>query len=244
MEFFWFIEQNILWILLGGVVITVFALAIRANMAFDKYVEMREKYLDVQSSLGLSAKELGAKLSNIHFSGIVKVETAKTDGADGTYIPKTQTVQIKAELLNSSSISAISVLAHEFGHAIQHFENPNILIKHQKLINFVKFLGNLNPLIVILSIVLGITMGYVYALVGLGTLLIGTTVAICLKAQTSHVEKDASKQALKVLENFGYSEADLVSVKKFLNSAKNTYTADFLCALLGWTGLTRKAKYF
>lgn len=244
MEFFWFIEQNILWILLGAVVIGILALSIRANFAFDKYIEMRDKYSLTLSSLAISAKNLGEKLSAIHFSGLIKIESAKDDDPDGTYIPKTQTVKIKTQFLNSSSISAISILAHEFGHAVQHFQNPKILIKHQNLNNFVKFLGNLNPLIVILSVVLGITLSYLWALVGLGMIFLSTFVAISLKAQTSHVEKNASVEAIKLLQNFGFSDADISSAKKFLNSAKNTYTADFLCALLGWTGLTRKTNYF
>ena len=73
---------------------------------------------------------------------------------------------------------------------------------------------------------------------------LSTIVAISLKAQTSHVEKNASVEAIKLLQNFGFSDADILGAKKFLNSAKNTYTADFLCALLGWTGLTRKTNYF
>lgn len=244
MEFFLFIEQNILWILPLLLLMIIFALAFKANFAFDKYLEMRDKYATINNSLNLTAKSLGEQLSIMHFGGIVKILVAKEDGPDGTYIPKTQTVQIKANFLNSSSISAIAILAHELGHAIQHFQNPKILIKHQKLNDFVKILGNFNPLIVILSVVLAIALNVVYAFIGLGILLFSTIIAICLKAQTSHVEKNASIEALKLLQAFGFSKTDISHAKKFLNSAKNTYTADFLCALLGWTGLTRKTNYF
>ena len=239
-----FIGQNIFWILLVILAIFVIITAYRANSAFDRYLKMRERYIQMPSTLNISAKALGKEFSKIHFNGIIKLEKTEQDGPDGSYNPKTQTVTIKEDLLESKSIGAISVLAHEFGHAVQHFQNPEILIKHQKLNSLVKTLGNLNPLIVITSVVLCITMGYIYAVLGFGILLLNTIVAICLKLRTVNLEKNASQEAVKLLENYGFNEADLVSIKKFLSYAKNTYKADLVCALLGWTGLTRKTNYF
>ena len=239
-----FIGQNIFWILLAILAIFVIITAYRANSAFDRYLQMREKYTKMPCSLNVSAKTLGEEFSKIHFNGIIKLEKTEKDGPDGSYIPKTQTVTIKEDLLENNSIGALSVLAHEFGHAVQHFQNPEILIKHQKLNRIVKTLGNLNPLIVILSIVLCITLSYVFALVGLGVLGLNTIIAICLKAKTTSIEKNASQEAVKLLEQNGFGETDLIAIKKFLSYAKNTYKADLVCALLGWTGLTRKTKYF
>lgn len=236
--------QYLLWAIPLMLVVLVFVLAWNANSAYDKFVAMREKYNEIKNSLGITAEKLGKSFSTKHFNGLIELQSSQTSGPDGTYIPRTHTVMLKEEFLNNTSIAAISILAHEFGHAIQHFQNPQILIKHQKLNNLVKFLGNLNPLIVILSIVLCISIGYIFALAGLGLIFINTIIAICLKAQTSHVEKNASQEALKILENFGFSKTDLAHAKKFLSYAKSTYTADFLCALLGWTGLTRKTNYF
>lgn len=244
MQIVYFIEQNIFWVLLVILAVFVIITAYRANSAFDKYLEMREKHLKMPSSLNISAKTLGETLSNRHFGGLIKLGQMEKDGPDGSYIPKTQTVTIKEDLLENISIAAISVLAHEFGHAVQHFQNPEILIKHQKLNSLVKTLGNLNPLIVILSIVLCITLSYVFALVGLGVLGLNTIIAICLKAKITSVEKNASQEAVKLLEQNGFGETDLIAIKKFLSYAKNTYKADLVCALLGWTGLTRKTKYF
>ncbi|MBR5012774.1 MAG: zinc metallopeptidase [Clostridia bacterium] len=244
MQILQFLVQNIFWILPILFVILILLLAYKANSAFDKYLEMREKYSKMPTSLNLTAQSLGEEFSRQYFNHIIKIDKVEKNGPDGSYNPSAKTVALKEEFLSTSTIASISVLAHEFGHAVQHFQNPQILIKHQKLNSFVKVLGNLNPLLVILSTVLCITLSYIYALIGVAIIALNTIVAICLKAQTTLVEKDASNEALKLLQNYGVQQHDLVHIKKFLSYAKNTYKADLVCAMLGWTGLTRKTNYF
>ena len=64
-----------------------------------------------------------------------------------------------------------------------------------------------------------------------------------LTGESLAIEKDASKKALKFLDEF-LSEDEVKKCKAFLNDARLTYWADFLRACLGWTAMSRKTKLF
>ena len=83
-----FIGQNIFWVLLAIFAIFVIITSYRANSAFDRYLKMRERYIQMPSTLNISAKTLGKEFSKIHFNGIIKLEKTEQDGPDGSYNPK------------------------------------------------------------------------------------------------------------------------------------------------------------
>lgn len=245
MEILDFLWQNLWWILLGIVAIVIFVGAWVANFAYDSYRAKLEKALETRAGFAGTIVEFANTLSARFFDGKIKTVVAISDVNDGFYSPSTLTITISPKVARTNSIGGIAVVAHEFGHAAQQFQNPNILINNHKLNKFVKFLGNLNPVIVIGTILACIFAGAIWALVGVGLLLINVCVAIFLKYSTLRLEKNASKRAIKMLEGLNFfAPQEMIEIKKFLGFAKRTYTADFLAAVLGWTGLVRKTKFF
>ena len=67
--------------------------------------------------------------------------------------------------------------------------------------------------------------------------------ALFIKLRTISIEKDASKKAIILLQDY-LNEKELKESKKFLNDAKLTYWADFLRIFLWWSGMSRKTKLF
>jgi Zn-dependent membrane protease YugP len=239
-----FLQENLWWIALVLLALVIFCLAWRANFAYDNFQHHLEQNLQKETKYWATTAEFAKLLSQTFFSGAVAVEKAKAC-QEAFYAPHKKTVALGKDLLGQASVASIAVVAHEFGHASQAFQSPKMLVKHFKFDRFVGFLGNLNPVLIILATILGIALGWAGAVACLCAIILNFVIAIILKAKTVKLEKDASLRAMGMLEKLAFfSETDLKAIKKFLNSAKRTYTADFLCAVLGWTGLVKRTKFF
>lgn len=241
-----FIQDNILWIILGIIVLAIIICAFVANFAYDNYVKALHENIEIKSSYDGTAKMFAKYLSLAFFGGSIKIQEDSQILSEGQYNPSELTVTIKDTIAHTNSVAGVAIIAHEFGHALQHVKNPEILVKNYKYSRFVKFLGGLNWVIILGAVALTIWQGgFTWGLVGVGLLLLNTIIAIGLKLSTLKLEKNASDEAMKMLRKMpNFSDEELAYIKRFLNYAKRTYTADFLCALLGWTGLVRRTKYF
>ena len=245
MEILDFLGQNLWWILLIIVLVAIFAGAWVANFAYDSYRAKLENALNTRAGFAGTIVDFANMMSARFFGGKISTNVSISDVNDGFYSPSALTITLSPKVARTNSIGGIAVVAHEFGHAAQQFQNPNILINNHRLNKFVKFLGNLNWVIVIATILACIFAGAICALVGIGLLLLNVFVAILLKYSTLRLEKNASVRAMKMLEDLNFfSPQELGEIKKFLGFAKRTYTADLLSAILGWTGLVRKTKFF
>lgn len=244
MEIWEFLQTNLWWILLLIAAIFVFALAWMANFAYDNFKGELDENISVKTAFSGTTLEFANLLSQNFFGGAVKTKLS-SESQDGYFSPAEQTVTLSEELGGQASVASIAIVAHEFGHAAQAYHHPQKLIKHYKFDRFVKFLGNLNPVLVILGVCLGLFVGWVWAAVCLALVMINFLVAICLKYSTAKLEKDASREAINLLNKTNiFTPEDIKHIKKFLAKAKRTYTADFLFAILGWTGLVRRTKFF
>lgn len=246
MDFLTFIQSNILWILLGIVILAIIICAFIANFAYDNYLKALQENIEIKSSFDGTAKMFANFLSTAFFGASIKIKEDSQILSEGQYNPSDLSVTIKDTIAHTNSVAGIAIIAHEFGHALQHIKTPEILIKNYKYSRFVKFLGGMNWVVILGAVVLTIWQGgFVWGLCGIGLLLLNTIIAIGLKLSTLQLEKNASDEAMKMLKKIpSFSDEELAYIKKFLNQAKRTYTADFLCALLGWTGLVRRTKYF
>ena len=244
MEIWEFLQTNLWWILLILAAIFVFVLAWRANYAYDNFKAHLEENLQIPTRFWGSTLEFANTLSQNFFGGRVTTKLS-SDDEDGFFSPSEQTVTLSEKLAGPASVASIAIVAHEFGHAVQAYYHPQTLLKHYRFERFVRFLGNLNPVLIILGVCLAVFAGWVWGAMALGLLLINFLVATCLKFSTIKLEKNASHEAINLLNKTKiFADEDIKRIKKFLNQAKRTYTADFLFAILGWTGLVRRTKFF
>lgn len=247
MEILSFLGQNWVYIVVAMVLLFIILGAWVANSSFDKYIETFKKMQGVKTSFDDSCGNFGVFLANRYFGGevIVKAENADEIKSQGAYSPARKTVTLSDDIAYKNSLAGVAIVAHEFGHAMQHKKNPKILVRNFKLTKFVKFLGFLNFVFIGLAVYFFATGSLIPAIVFVVLLAVNFLIAIILKISTLRLEKNASDIAMKILiDTKIFSKKELALCKKFLTTAKKTYTADLFRALLSWTGLTRKTKIF
>jgi hypothetical protein len=141
--------------------------------------------------------------------------------------PRTNTVSLSQPIYTQPSVASMAVSAHELGH-VQQYQTGSALIKARGfLLPAVRFSPTLSYF--------AITMGFLFNLTGLvwvGVFFFGLTVLFSLL--TLPVELDASKRALRMLDESGLmqSEDDRKGARSVLRAAALTYLAAAVTAVL------------
>jgi Zn-dependent membrane protease YugP len=142
------------------------------------------------------------------------------------YDPVNKVIGLSEGVYGASSISAVSIAAHETGHAIQHKEQYNMLVLRHRMTPVLKFTSGLAPILIIAGILF-----YSFNLIGIGVIFFATIVAFQLV--TLPVEFNASGRARQLLTTEGIiSTSEGAGVKKVLDAAALTYVAATLYAVV------------
>lgn len=242
-----FISVYWLYILLGIFVIVCFVGIVIANTSIDKYYKVLNEYKNKYLCNNCTGFEFAKMISDKYFYGEIKckIEQKEKLGTDGCYNPSDATVAISDEIMLSNSFASIAIIAHEYGHAKQHVANPQMLIKNEKLHQFVKFLGFLTVFLIIFALTMMLFDKLVLAIVSVCVVVVNFTVALFYKYRKIKIEDNASKNAVQMIEDLNlFSQKEINDIKTFLKYAKKTYVGDFFRSLFYWTGLVRKTKLF
>lgn len=158
--------------------------------------------------------------------GLHYVQVCITDKGDH-YNPSENTVYLSSKNFNGSSITAVSVAAHECGHAIQHAYGYAPLNIRTALVPVVNIGTNLSWPIIIL----GIILSYNQTLIQIGIWAFG--LAVLFQLVTLPVEFNASHRAVAKLEQFGILTSDENrGSRKVLRAAAFTYVAAAASSIL------------
>ena len=165
------------------------------------------KYSKVRNMRGLTGAEAARNILNREGLYNVQIECLNSDDGDH-YDPRTDTV------------TAVSVAAHECGHAIQHAHGYAPMNIRAALVPVVNIGSNLSiPLIF-----LGVLLSWNQTLIQLGIWAFALTVIFQLV--TLPVEFNASRRAIVKVEEYGLLGSEEVSGgKKVLTAAALTYVA-------------------
>ena len=184
-----------------------------------------KKFSDISNRRGLTAEAVAAQM--LREAGIFDVRIERVHGnLTDHYSPKEKVLRLSDSVYGSTSVAAIGVAAHECGHAIQHHVHYAPL----KLRSASVPMANIGSTLYWLVIVLGLVLGSL-ELTQLGILLFGFVVFF--QVITLPVEFDASKRAMKIMEERGilYGE-ELKSAGKVLGAAAMTYVASLFSSIL------------
>ncbi len=175
----------------------------------------------------------------------VKVDTTEMPMGDH-YDPEAKAVRLTPEKFNGRSLTAITVAAHEVGHAIQDQTGYLPLVERTRLLRIARRAEQAGAVVMLgIPVVAYLTRvpaaGFLVLLAGMATMGIATLVHLV----TLPVEWDASfRRALPVLEQDGYvSREDLQGARRILTAAALTYVAASLASLLNlwrWIALLRR----
>lgn len=163
----------------------------------------------------------------------VKVEPARQGGDH--YDPEARVVRLTADKFDGASLTAITVAAHEVGHAMQHRDDFPLFAWRSRLVRIAQVGERLGAgLILLLPVVVLITRmpqaGLLFFVAGLISIGLGTLVHLL----TLPVELDASfNRALPILEKGDYLKpGDAEGARRLLKAAALTYLAGSLMSLL------------
>jgi Zn-dependent membrane protease YugP len=190
-----------------------------------------------------TGQQLARELLDANGLGAVAVET--TDQGDH-YDPEAKVVRLSPDKFDGRSLTAITVAAHEVGHAIQdHLDYAPLRIR-TRLVKATRRVEKLGAAILVVSPFLGaITRVPSIGLVTLAAGLLTLGTAALVHFVTLPTEIDASfGRALPMLERHKILKAvDRPHARKLLTAAALTYVASALMSLLNiarWLAILRR----
>ena len=183
------------------------------------------KYKKVQNSKGITGAEVAREILDKH--GLSNVYVTATNGTlSDHYDPKRKVVRLSKDIYEGTTIAAVSVAAHEVGHAIQDKEEYAFMRFRSALVPMVNFSSTAGYF----AILIGLFFGYT-SLIWLGIAL--EIVILLFQLITLPVEFNASSRALEEIEKNNYLVAgEIKGSRKMLKAAAFTYVASVLTALI------------
>ena len=183
------------------------------------------KYKKVQNNKGITGAEVAREILDKH--GLTNVYVTATNGTlSDHYDPKRKVVRLSKDVYEGTTIAAVSVAAHEVGHAIQDKEEYAFMRFRSALVPMVNFSSTAGYF----AILIGLFFGYT-SFIWLGIAL--EIVILLFQLITLPVEFNASSRALTLLEDCGIlSEREIPSTKKVLSAAALTYVASAASGIL------------
>ncbi|MDQ3590134.1 MAG: zinc metallopeptidase [Actinomycetota bacterium] len=188
------------------------------------------KYSKKMSASGLTGAQVARMILDRNNLSNVRVEPVAGQLTDH-YDPMRKVVRLSEGNFNSNSIAAVSVAAHEVGHAIQDGSGYLPMKLRAGLFPIVNFAGQLWFPLFFLAIIMGIGTATGQLFVQLAVLAFAGVLAF--HVVTLPVEINASTRAYGILTRYGMlSRTEADGTKRVLTAAAFTYIAAALTSLL------------
>lgn len=182
------------------------------------------KYRNIENSKNNSGFDVARKIldkNNLKDIMIIETRGSLTDHYD----PTSKVVRLSTDIYHGTSIAAAAVAAHECGHAIQDKVDYKPMKIRSKLVPIVNLCTRLGYF----AIAIGAFFSYILMEVGVILLLS----MLLFQLVTLPVEFNASKRALKELENYNLlSKDEKHYAKNMLIAAALTYVASIITTLM------------
>ena len=198
-------------ILIPAVILTIYAQSkVQSNF---------NKYLRVSTQKGYTGVQVARRLLDQNGLNNIPIELSRSKLSDH-YDPTKKVLRLSQEVYEGHSVAAVSVAAHEVGHAIQHARGYIPLT----LRNMVFPIARFGSSAAWLFIMVGLLIPSLGSLMNIGILLFG--IAVLFQIITLPVEFNASTRALELLDANGFVVGNEINgAKKVLNAAALTYIA-------------------
>ncbi|KLV03396.1 peptidase [Photobacterium aquae] len=227
------------WIIILLIIaVCVFLPGLWVKHVMEKYRQPADRYRK-QGSGGELARHL------LDSFGLGNVEVEETSAGDH-YDPVAKAVRLTPDNYSGYSLTAVTVAAHEVGHAIQDSRGEFLFLARQKLVKTAMVGERIAGMMLVAApLVLMLTRlpqaGVITIMIGIVSMALSTMVHLL----TLPVEFDASYgKALPILQKGGYlHDGDLEHAEKILKAAALTYVAASLTSLLNlgrWIAVLRR----
>ena len=194
----------------------------------------------------LDLPHTGAQLARrlLGENGLPDVVVEITDRGDH-YDPAAKAVRLSSANYNGRSLTAITVAAHEVGHALQDHSGYAPLAWRSRLVTLANVAEKTgSALMLLIPILMLVTRRPSTGLVGFVIGAAGFFSAALVHLVTLPVELDASyKRALPLLSGIGIQRKDLAPARRILTACAFTYVAASLSGVLNlwrWIAVLRR----
>jgi Zn-dependent membrane protease YugP len=196
---------------LPGLLLAMWAQA-RVRSAYSKFMR-------VPNGRGISGLQAAEQLLAANGLGNVSVEGTPGQLTDH-YDPRSNTLRLSQGVAQGRSLAALSIVAHEVGHAVQDATNYQPMRLRSGIVPMVQLSAAVGPILFLLGFMLQST-----GLAWLGLLLFSASAVFALL--TLPVEKNASQRALKMLQSNGLvaGRDEAAGAAQVLDAAAWTYVA-------------------
>ncbi len=214
---YYYMDSSYILVLIGALLCLITSGIVKATFA---------KYSKIAASSGLTGYEVAMAI--LKKEGIYDVSVGRVSGSlTDHFNPSTKVVNLSESVYDSSSIGAISVAAHECGHAMQYNEEYFPLKLRSTILPVANF-GSKYGLWIVIA---GLIISFFRPLIFIGVVLF--SFGVLFQIATLPVEFDASKRALATLDEMGILQgAEMDGAKKVLKSAAMTYVASAAASIL------------
>lgn len=210
-----YIDWYYIVLVLPAVLLSVVA-SMRVNSTF-------KKYSSVIARSGLTGHDAALRVLYNGGANGVSIDGIAGNLTDN-YNPSKKTIFLSQNVINSSSVSAIGVAAHEAGHAVQHATGYAFFKLRAAIVPVTNFASQIGAVLIPVGILL-CYFGMDFAWIAyLGVILYSS--CFVFQLVTLPTEFNASRRALKALEATGALDGtELSQAKKVLSAAAMTYVA-------------------
>ena len=194
-------------------------LALLITLGAQGYVtHSYKKYSKVKNRNGLSGFEAARKI--LDENGLKDMHIVETEGfLSDHYDPTRKVVRLSKEIFHGESIAAVSVAAHECGHAVQDKEGYFFMRMRSALVPFVNFCSYAGYIAILIGAFAGLLN-----IIWFGIAL--EVVILLFQLITLPVEIDASRRGLKSINKWSLLEnSEEKEAKTMLTAAALTYVA-------------------
>jgi hypothetical protein len=210
-------------LLIPGIILAVYAQS--------KVHSTYRKFSEIACASGRTGKQIAETILRQNGIGDVEVEEGHGFLSDH-YDPIHRKVRLSPHNFSEPSVAAVSVAAHEVGHAIQHAQGYAPLQFRTALFPLANIGTNLAfPILLIGMLFLPGKLIFGVSMIDIGILLF--SFGVLFQLVTLPVEFDASRRALVQLNRLGLvAPREQAGAKKVLDAAALTYVAAAAAALL------------
>ncbi|MBR3619956.1 MAG: zinc metallopeptidase [Clostridia bacterium] len=210
-------------------ILLVIPAVVIALIAQVKVKSTYKKYSKVLNSRGVTGA-MAAK-AILDYYGITDVSIQGIAGSlTDNFNPTSKVISLSEGVFNNSTVAAVGIACHEAGHAAQHADNYKPIMIRNSIIPVCNIGSTLGLPLAIIGFFLCQYSQIFEFLIYVGLALYAFVFLFHLV--TLPTEIDASRRAIKVIEETGLLQQDEIGgAKKVLFAAAMTYVASMLVAL-------------
>ena len=185
------------------------------------------RYKAIANEQGLTGYDTARKILDVNGLSQIDVEVSNGGSLSDHYDPVHRVINLSPDIYYKSSIAAISVAAHEVGHAIQHKEHYGAIALRNRLLPAAQIASQIGWVVLFAGLFLFASTPIILY-IGIAMICI----ILAFQIITLPVELNASSRAIQQLNaNHLVQQEEIPYVKAMLKAAAFTYIAAVLSTI-------------